>query len=75
MAHMHIFTAMVRYSRYTYELIDRAQDFTVSFPLNNCMEKQLRICGAKYVRDIDKFKECKLELRSGEKVNSSIIDN
>ena len=71
----HIFTAMVRYSRYTHEIIDKAQDFTVSFPLDNSMGRELGICGTKSGRDIDKFMECKLKLRSGEKVDSPIIDN
>jgi flavin reductase (DIM6/NTAB) family NADH-FMN oxidoreductase RutF len=71
----HIFTTLVRYSRYTHEIIDKAQDFTVSFPLNNDMGKELGICGTKSGRDIDKFNECKLVMRRGEKVNSPIIDN
>jgi flavin reductase (DIM6/NTAB) family NADH-FMN oxidoreductase RutF len=70
-----VFTAMVRYSRYTYEIIDKSQDFTVSFPLNNTLNKELGLCGTKSGRDIDKVCDAKLVLKNGELVNSPIIDN
>lgn len=69
-----VFTAMVRYSRYTYELIEKAEDFTVSFPLNGQMKKELGSCGTKSGRDVDKFKECNLTLKDGDAVNSPVID-
>jgi flavin reductase (DIM6/NTAB) family NADH-FMN oxidoreductase RutF len=68
------FTVMVRYSRYTYELINTAEEFTVSFPLNGQLKKELQVCGAKSGRNIDKFKECNLVLKDGEKVNTPVID-
>ena len=34
----HIFTAFVRYSRYTHEIINNSKDFTVSIPLSDCSE-------------------------------------
>lgn len=69
-----MFTIAVRYSRYTHELIEKAQDFTVSFPLKGQLKKELGICGTKSGRDIDKFKECNLTLKEGEVVNSPVID-
>ncbi len=74
MWHKPVFTAMVRYSRYTYDLIEKAEDFTVSFPLNGQLKKELGICGTKSGKDMDKFKECNLTLKEGEAVKSPVID-
>lgn len=69
-----IFTSLVRYSRYTYGLIDNAADFTVSFPLKGQLKKELAVCGSKSGRDIDKIKECKLSLKKSDIVKSPSID-
>jgi flavin reductase (DIM6/NTAB) family NADH-FMN oxidoreductase RutF len=59
-----IFTALVRKSRYTYDLIEKAESFTVSIPVKDNLKKELGFCGSKSGRDFDKFKECNLELVS-----------
>jgi flavin reductase (DIM6/NTAB) family NADH-FMN oxidoreductase RutF len=69
-----VFIAMVRYSRYTFEIIDNAQDFTVGFPLKGQLKEALGVCGSKSGRDIDKFKECSLNLIPSNKVNTPLID-
>ncbi|MTI68473.1 MAG: flavin reductase family protein [Firmicutes bacterium] len=69
-----IFTIAVRYSRYTYNLLENAKEFTISVPLNNDMKKELSLCGTKSKRDIDKFKECNLTPKKGKIVNTPIID-
>lgn len=68
-----IFTVMVRNSRYTYDLIENADDFTVSIPLNKEFKNVLTVCGSKSGRDIDKFKECNLTLENSKKVDTPII--
>lgn len=68
------FTALVRFSRHTHELISDAEDYTVSFPLNGQLKKELGLCGTKSGRDIDKFKEYSLTLKEGESVKSPVID-
>ncbi len=66
----------VRYSRYTYDLIEEAKDFTVSIPLENNLKKELNYCGTYSGKDVDKLKECKLKIREGRKVASPpIIEN
>jgi len=70
-----VFTAMVRYSRYTYELIKDASEFTVSFPLKGQLDRTLSVCGTKSGRDIDKFKECSLTLKEGVSTETPIIDD
>ncbi|MEN6327769.1 MAG: flavin reductase family protein, partial [Syntrophomonas sp.] len=37
---------LVRYSRYTYELLQKAQEFTLSIPLDSEMKKPLAIAGS-----------------------------
>ena len=47
------FIVFVRPQRYTKEIIDKADDFTLSIPFKN-MKEQLSICGTKSGRDINK---------------------
>ncbi|TYP57464.1 flavin reductase family protein [Thermosediminibacter litoriperuensis] len=72
--HRPVFTAMVRPSRYTFDLIEKATSFTVSFPLNDRMRDALNLCGTKSGRHVDKFKECGLSLLPGKMVDTPIID-
>ncbi|MEW9096173.1 MAG: flavin reductase family protein [Clostridiaceae bacterium] len=70
-----ILTVLVRKSRYSYELIENTEEFTVSMPLNVDLKKELTICGTKSGRDIDKFKECNLILKEGKETTTPIIGN
>lgn len=67
-----IFTVLVRPTRYTFEIMEKAADFTVSFPSQD-MKKQLAFCGTKSGRSIDKFKECDLKIIDSQKIISPII--
>ena len=69
-----IFMVAVRYSRYTYDLIDKSGEFTVSIPLKDNLKKELGFCGSRSGRDYDKFKECGLTLTEGRTVNVPIIN-
>lgn len=68
-----VLTALVRKSRYTYDLIENSDNFTVSVPLNKEMKDALMFCGTKSGREFDKFKECNLSLENGKKVDTPII--
>lgn len=72
---MPIFMVMVRYSRYTHEIMSMAEEFTVSFPLNGQLKDALSICGTKSGRDVDKFKECGLNTEKGLAVDTPIISD
>jgi len=63
---------MVRNSRHTFSLIEKAADFTVSVPAAD-MKKEIAFCGTKSGRDVDKFKECKLKTAPSRQVVSPII--
>ncbi|HBE76384.1 MAG TPA: flavin reductase [Firmicutes bacterium] len=67
-----IFTAMVRSSRYTYELIEKSNEFTVSIPLNP-MKQALGICGSKSGRETDKIAAAELTLLPGQKIATPVI--
>ena len=67
-----VMTVLVRKSRHTFGIIERAGEFTVSVPLVD-MQKELEFCGTKSGRDVDKLKKCRLELLPGIKVRTPII--
>ena len=68
-----IFTVLVRKSRFTYDLMENSDNFTVSIPLSRDLKNALSVCGSKSGRDIDKFKECNLTLEKSKKVDTPII--
>lgn len=68
-----IMMVMVRYSRYTYELMEKAADFTVSIPPAGDLKKDLAVAGTKSGRNIDKFKECSLTAKNSRFIESPII--
>jgi len=68
-----IFMVAVRDSRHTFTIIEKADDFTVSVPSGN-MKNEIMFCGTKSGRDVDKFKECKLETGDSQTVVSPIIN-
>jgi flavin reductase (DIM6/NTAB) family NADH-FMN oxidoreductase RutF len=67
-----IMMVMVRNSRHTFSLIEKAADFTVSVPAGD-MKKAIAFCGTKSGRDVDKFKECKLKTAPSRQVVSPIV--
>jgi len=70
-----IFTVLVRNSRYTHELIEITNEFTVSIPLNNVLKKELLFCGTKSGRDVNKIAECNLNLADSKMISTPIIGN
>jgi flavin reductase (DIM6/NTAB) family NADH-FMN oxidoreductase RutF len=68
-----IMTVLVRKSRFTHHIIEKATSFTVSIPTDDLIEA-LNFCGTKSGRDFNKFKECKLSVISAQKVDTPIID-
>ena len=68
-----VFTVMVRKSRKTFEMIEKAGEFTVSIPYGD-EKANLGICGSKSGRDTDKIKECGFALVKGESIDTPILD-
>ncbi|MDK2799486.1 MAG: hypothetical protein PWP27_873 [Clostridiales bacterium] len=68
-----IFIVPVRKSRFTYGLIEKSDEFTVSIPFDG-LKKELALCGSKSGRDIDKFKAFGLTPVDGKIVNTPVIN-
>ena len=56
------FTVYVRKSRYTHNLLDQANTFTVSVPEKGTMRDALAFCGTKSGRDVNKMQALQAEL-------------
>jgi flavin reductase (DIM6/NTAB) family NADH-FMN oxidoreductase RutF len=67
-----IFMVAVRDSRHTFGIIEKAADFTVSLPTTD-VQDQVMFCGTRSGRDVDKYKECNLELADAQRVITPII--
>ena len=70
-----IMMVMVRKSRYTYDLIENVDNFTVSVPIDIDLRKALTYCGTYSGRDVDKIKEMNLTLKKSKKIDAPIIKN
>ena len=57
-----IFTAFIRESRYTRELLDASGEFTVNIPMGESVSQILAFCGKNSGRNTDKIKELGLTL-------------
>ena len=68
-----IFTVLVRPSRFTYDLMENASDFTVNVPSAD-MRSVVAFCGSASGRDHDKFAEKGLIAVPGKKVKTPIIE-
>ncbi len=68
-----VFIAYVRYSRYTYDVLLNAVDFTINVPKEGTLKEALKIAGSKSGRDIDKFDAANLTLVPSKKVNTPVI--
>jgi flavin reductase (DIM6/NTAB) family NADH-FMN oxidoreductase RutF len=71
-----IFTAYVRTSRFTYELIERTGEFTICAPIGETSEKiskAIALCGSKSGRDMDKLAKSGLHVVESEIVRPPAI--
>lgn len=68
-----VFMVMVRYSRHTYGMLDRAEEFTVSIPFGDKLKKELAFCGTKSGRDVNKFESCGIKPLRANTVNAPLI--
>jgi flavin reductase (DIM6/NTAB) family NADH-FMN oxidoreductase RutF len=71
--HKPVFMVTVRSSRHTFGIIERAADFTVTFPSGD-MDAALKFCGTNSGRQVDKYTACHLKLADARQVASPIIE-
>ena len=64
---------LVRPSRYTYQLIEKAGDFTVNVPTKE-LARACAVCGSSSGRDMDKFKDCGLTAGKSRRVRAAFIE-
>lgn len=67
-----VFTALVRQSRFTKELVEQSGEFTITLPLSE-MKEALALCGTKSGRDMDKIAAAKLTLADSQAIATPII--
>lgn len=65
----------VRKSRYTYELIQDSDNFTLSIPSTSDFKKALSFAGTYSGRDLDKIKKLNLTLKKSNIVDTPVIGN
>jgi flavin reductase (DIM6/NTAB) family NADH-FMN oxidoreductase RutF len=68
-----IFMIAIRYSRHTYQLLEKAGEFIVNIPLKADLKKELSYCGTKSGRDVDKIKECGFTVEKSQKIDAGFI--
>lgn len=68
-----VFTVLVRPQRHSYEMIQRAGEFTVSVPTVQPLRKELAFAGTKSGRDLDKFDGHGLTAIPAQTVSAPII--
>lgn len=70
-----VFVAMVRYSRYTYELLEKTDTFTVSVPFasRDDLREALKICGTLSGRDCDKWQQAGITKLPANKVKAPLV--
>jgi flavin reductase (DIM6/NTAB) family NADH-FMN oxidoreductase RutF len=69
-----VFMVAVRDSRYTFQLLEETDNFTVTIPTDNRYKDEVMFCGTKSGRDHDKFKDCGLEQKQAMHVESPVVD-
>ena len=69
-----VFIAMVRPSRYTFELMQKAKTFTVSIPREGEMKDALVHFGKVSGRSENKFRSCSMILSDAKEITGKIIE-
>ena len=68
-----IFVAMVRKSRYSYYLMEKTREFSVTFPYVD-LSKAAEICGQYSGRDVNKLEKCGLTTRPARRIDTPVLD-
>ena len=63
----------VRDSRYTFTLLGKTDNFTVTIPAGDELNQAVAYCGTKSGREFDKFKECNLLLQKQARCTESPV--
>ncbi len=64
---------LVRQSRFTKDSLDKAMEFTLTFPYDDSMKEALGFCGSNSGRNVDKIAECGLTLKDSNVISTPVI--
>ena len=67
-----VVVVLVRKSRYTYGLLTKSREFTISVPYTD-FSREIEICGHQSGRTTDKITACRFTLRRGEKIATPVL--
>lgn len=70
---MPVFIAPIRHNRYTYDLLQNADSYTVSIPLDDSMKKALAFVGTHHGCDVDKYAAAHITPAPAMAVDGAII--
>jgi flavin reductase (DIM6/NTAB) family NADH-FMN oxidoreductase RutF len=68
-----VFVAMVRPSRYTYEILTQSNTFTISIPKAGTMKDELRYFGSASGRNENKFMKSDLDLINARNISGKVV--
>lgn len=68
-----VMMVLVRNSRHTFKIIEKANSFSVNVPLKN-MQKEIEFCGSHSGGDVDKLKECNFNTLRSQKISTPILN-
>lgn len=68
-----VFIVMVRYSRYTYDLLEKTDVFSVSIPFGDAFKEALKRCGTLSGRTHDKWQEAGLTKQPAHQVAAPLV--
>ncbi|MEG1509143.1 MAG: flavin reductase [Clostridia bacterium] len=68
-----VFIAPIRKSRYTFDILNQTKSFTVSVPKEGEFEEEIKFCGSKSGREVDKWESLDLRKIPANHVDSYIV--
>jgi len=68
-----VFVAPIRHNRYTYELLQDADTFTVSVPLDDNLKHALLVVGTKHGNECDKYAEAGITPVDAQAIHGAVI--
>ncbi len=68
-----MFMVVVRYSRYTYTMLEKSQEFSVSIPIDEDLKEAIGKCGSLSGRDTNKWDEAKITPLNANLVNTKLV--
>ncbi|MBL4932049.1 flavin reductase family protein [Clostridium paridis] len=69
-----VFMTLVRLSRYTYSILEKSDNFTISIPYDGNLKEALGLCGSKSGREFDKEAEGWIKYKESSEVTAPVVE-